>query len=82
MILIILKYNSKADNRLNANNKEIIMVRMVAVDLDGTLMNSRGEMPSDFQDWVLAHPDIMTVIASGRQYYTLQDVFSKKILQK
>ena len=53
------------------------MVRMVAVDLDGTLMNSRGEMPSDFQDWVLAHPDIMTVIASGRQYYTLQDVFSK-----
>ncbi len=53
------------------------MVRMIAVDLDGTLMNSRGEMPLDFQDWVLNHPDVITVIASGRQYFTLQDDFSK-----
>ena len=51
------------------------MIRMIAVDLDGTLMNSKGEMPPDFQKWVTDHPEIITVIASGRQYYTLLDNF-------
>ena len=43
--------------------------RLIATDLDGTLLNSRKEVPAEFEEWVCAHPDIKTVIASGRQYY-------------
>ena len=50
-------------------------IRMVALDMDGTLLDSRKQMPADFMDWVIAHPDIQTVIASGRQYYNLASLF-------
>ncbi len=50
-------------------------IRLVATDMDGTLLNSRKEMPIDFMDWVRAHPQIKTVIASGRQYFTLEADF-------
>lgn len=46
-------------------------IRLVATDMDGTLLDSQKRLPADFMDWVNAHPDIKTVIASGRQYYTL-----------
>ena len=39
--------------------------------MDGTLLNSHKQMPSDFKSWVVNHNDIITVIASGRQYYAL-----------
>lgn len=50
-------------------------IRMVALDMDGTLLDSHKQMPADFMDWVIAHPDIQTVIASGRQYYNLASLF-------
>lgn len=46
-------------------------IKLVALDMDGTLLNSRGELPADFMDWVRHHPDIRTIIASGRQYYRI-----------
>lgn len=46
-------------------------IRLVAMDMDGTLLDSNKKLPEDFMDWVRAHPDMKTVIASGRQYYTL-----------
>ncbi len=51
------------------------MIRLVVTDMDGTLLNSRKEVPEDFQAWVLSHPDILVALASGRQYYTLYDEF-------
>lgn len=50
-------------------------IRLVATDMDGTLLDSKKRLPADFMDWVKAHPDIKTVIASGRQYYTLLKEF-------
>lgn len=46
-------------------------IKLVALDMDGTLLDSNKKLPGDFMDWVKKHPDIKTVIASGRQYYTL-----------
>ena len=51
------------------------MIKLVATDMDGTLLNSRKELPPDFEAWVTAHPEIRVAIASGRQYYTLHDNF-------
>lgn len=53
------------------------MIRLVATDMDGTLLNSRKELPPDFETWVETHPQIRVAIASGRQYYTLYDNFGK-----
>lgn len=50
-------------------------IKLVATDMDGTLLNSKKEVPGDFAEWVRRHPDIKTVIASGRQYYTLEKDF-------
>ena len=46
-------------------------IKLVALDMDGTLLDSNKQLPPDFMEWVRNHPDIKTVIASGRQYYTL-----------
>lgn len=46
-------------------------IKLVALDMDGTLLDSSKKLPADFMDWVRQHPNIKTVIASGRQYYTL-----------
>lgn len=51
-------------------------IRLVALDMDGTLLDSQKRLPVDFKAWVSTHPDIKTVIASGRQYYTLRDDFA------
>lgn len=50
-------------------------VKLVAVDMDGTLLDSEKNAPADFEEWVLSHPEIQTVLASGRQYATLKDMF-------
>lgn len=60
---------------MNTDDKEI---RLIATDLDGTLLNSRKEVPAEFEEWVCAHPDIKTVIASGRQYYNIRKLFQKQ----
>lgn len=44
--------------------------------MDGTLLDSSKREPHDFADWVRSHhPGIRTVLASGRQYYTLERQF-------
>lgn len=52
-------------------------IRLIATDMDGTLLNSKKQMPAGFIPWVKAHPHIRTVIASGRQYYTLARDFAE-----
>ncbi|MEE3489137.1 MAG: HAD family hydrolase [Bulleidia sp.] len=49
------------------------MIRLVALDMDNTLLDSRKRLPVDFMDWVRSHPEIKVVIGSGRQYFTLRD---------
>ncbi len=48
-------------------------VKLVAVDMDGTLLNSKKELPGDFYPVFnkLRKQDILFAIASGRQYYNL-----------
>ncbi|MCD8020678.1 MAG: HAD family hydrolase [Clostridiales bacterium] len=50
-------------------------IKLVAVDMDGTLLDSEKNIPVDFVPWVQTHPEIQTVIASGRQYYKLKEMF-------
>ncbi len=50
-------------------------IKLVALDMDGTLLDSQNRQPEDFVKWVEAHENIQTVIASGRQYYTLKEMF-------
>lgn len=50
-------------------------IKLVALDMDGTLLDSRKNPPADFESWVLSHPEILTVLASGRQYETLRRQF-------
>ena len=45
--------------------------------MDGTLLNSKKQKPADFDEWVISHPDIITVIASGRQYFALKSDFKE-----
>ena len=47
-------------------------IKLVACDMDGTLLNNAKQMPKDFIPWVQAHPEVRVVIASGRQYETLR----------
>ena len=53
------------------------MIKLIATDMDGTLLNSKKELPPDFIGWVRDHPDIKVVIASGRQYYNLKVQFGE-----
>ena len=45
-------------------------VRMIATDMDGTLLNSQDQMPRDFFDILdqIHKLGILFVIASGRPY--------------
>ncbi len=52
-------------------------IRLIAVDMDGTLVNDKKEIPEEFFDWVPAHPQVHVVIASGRPYYTNYQLFER-----
>ena len=52
-------------------------IRLIAVDLDGTLLNGRKEIPPDFVPMVEAlYPRVRFVLASGRQYFNLAAMFA------
>ena len=53
------------------------MIRLVAADMDGTLLNSRGEIPAGFGDAVraLSGNGVRFAVASGRQYEGVVNYF-------
>lgn len=52
-------------------------IKLIATDMDGTLLNSQHELPKDFYDIFekMYQKGILFVAASGRQYYNLLYVF-------
>lgn len=53
------------------------MIKLIATDMDGTLLDENGHLPDGFVDILnrLIAKNIKLVIASGRPYYTLQTNF-------
>ncbi len=49
------------------------MIKLIASDMDGTLLDESGKIPGEFYDMykTLKSKDIVFAAASGRQYYTL-----------
>jgi Cof subfamily protein (haloacid dehalogenase superfamily) len=54
------------------------MIKMIVSDMDGTLLNSEKQLPADFTEvyQLMKGAGIRFVVASGRQFYTLVDVFA------
>lgn len=50
--------------------------KIIALDLDGTLLDSRKCFPEEFPSFVKSHPETKFVLASGRQIYALLEQFS------
>ena len=55
------------------------MIKLIATDMDGTLLNEAGQLPDGFIDLLnrLLQKNICFVIASGRSYYDLKDFFKE-----
>lgn len=51
------------------------MLKVIALDLDGTLLDSEKRVPQEFPSWVKSHPQTAFVLASGRQIHTLLSQF-------
>ena len=53
------------------------MIKLIATDMDGTLLDENGHLPNGFTDILdrLKAKNIKLVVASGRPYYTLQTNF-------
>lgn len=56
-------------------------VKLIATDMDHTLLTEKGELPPDFLKYVceLSKLDVLFVIASGRPMYTLNTIFSELV---
>lgn len=50
-------------------------IKLAAMDMDGTLLHNDKSAPADFIPWAMEHPEIILVLASGRQYYNLLEQF-------
>lgn len=55
------------------------MIKLIVTDMDGTLLNDKHDLPSDFWETeeLLNDKGIMVAVASGRQYYNLESKFEK-----
>ncbi|NLL05817.1 MAG: HAD family phosphatase [Clostridiaceae bacterium] len=53
------------------------MIKLIAIDVDGTLLNAEGKLPEGFGELLLRLVDkgVYVAIASGRQYHTLINDF-------
>lgn len=53
------------------------MVKLIATDMDGTLLNSNHEIPKDFKDTIraLKEKDVMFAISTGRNYLDISYKF-------
>lgn len=54
-------------------------IKMIVADMDGTLLNDRHELHSDFWEIeeALNNKNILFAVASGRQYYNLESNFER-----
>lgn len=54
------------------------MIKFIAADLDGTLLNSKKELPVNLGEMIdkLSERGIIFAPASGRQYYTVEEQFA------
>ena len=54
-------------------------IKFIASDMDGTLLNSKHQLPDDFHEVfdALYKKDILFAAASGRQYFSLLKTFEK-----
>lgn len=54
------------------------MIKLIATDIDGTLLNAKGELPTGFNELIkrLEDKGVYLAIASGRQYHTLLSDFA------
>lgn len=54
------------------------MIKLIAADMDGTLLNEKGELPKEFFNILdkLAEKGVKFVVGSGRSYSNLYDVFN------
>lgn len=76
--MLVLKYAAyQAEQKKQLISMKRQRIRLVATDMDGTLLDDPEKIPEDFTEWVLRHPEIQVVIASGRQYFNLQKLFSE-----
>lgn len=59
--------------------EEIQVIKLIATDMDGTLLNSKGELSPEFYKVFeqLKQKGILFAVASGRQYFTLLDNFQQ-----
>ncbi len=55
----------------------MMVPKIIALDLDGTLLDSEKRFPAEFPAWVKAHPETVFVLASGRQIYALMKQFEE-----
>lgn len=53
------------------------MIKLIASDMDGTLLNDQGQLPADFSATFsrLQAQNIIFAAASGRQYFSLRETF-------
>lgn len=53
------------------------MIRLIATDLDGTLLDDKGHLPADFFEvlYELKKRNIIFAAASGRSAYTIKEIF-------
>lgn len=53
------------------------MIKLIATDIDGTLLNAEGKLPDGFGELLLKleNKGVYVAIASGRQYHTLANDF-------
>lgn len=53
------------------------MIKLIATDIDGTLLNAEGKLPEGFSEIIyrLEEKGVYLAIASGRQYHTLFNDF-------
>ena len=54
------------------------MIKLIASDLDGTLLNDKKQLPDGFFDFLdtLSQNGLSFAAASGRQYYSVEEVFA------
>ena len=51
------------------------MIRLIATDMDGTLLDDNKNLPEDFPQLVSELDEVRLVIASGRSYQALRPIF-------